>query len=97
MVINLRRKSRLVRRANTAGHVWSYYKASRDFRLGRVRRCFLNGREITDQTFYCDTRRGIVRLYKLNAEGKKYLDPVTHEAAWEEKRGHVKLRRTRAA
>jgi hypothetical protein len=53
---------------------------------------------VTDHTFYVDSRRGVVRMFKVNAEGHHYVDPRTdYEAAWEERRGKVKLIRKREA
>ena len=38
-----------------------------------------------------DTRRGVVRLYRLNAEGKKHLDATGTAIAKEERRGRVRV------
>jgi hypothetical protein len=56
------------------------------------KRCFrtrvwLNGVEVSSRCFYADGRRGVVRLYRHNAEGHKYIED--DHAATEERRGHV--------
>ena len=69
----------------------------RDRTRCRRARVWLDGVEVTARCFYVDTRRGVVRLYALNAAGKKYLDsdplPPTGESrvATEERRGRVRL------
>lgn len=93
MVINLRRHRR--KRADERGHVWEIGGYRRDTKWMRTGRVFLNGREVTHDTFYVDTRRGIVRQYLRNAEGNLYLAPGANEPAWSEKRGHVKLTRAK--
>lgn len=55
--------------------------------LCRRSRIWLNGTEVTSRCVYADMRRGVVRLYALNAEGKKYADG--DRVATEERRGHV--------
>jgi hypothetical protein len=51
-----------------------------DRKKARRSRAWLNGEEVTSRCFYADDRRGIVGLYRLNADGEKYLeDPRTHE------------------
>ena len=68
-------------------------------RLARSRgiRCLLNGRDVTPRAFYADTRRGIVRLYKVDISGKKYVDRDLDIVATEELRGKVRLVRSEAA
>jgi hypothetical protein len=102
MVINLQRQRRPRRRLLPdfrGGWRWRVVRGHyrKDMEGGKRYRCFLNGVEITRDTFYVDTRRGIVRVHKRNEEGRIYLDPATHRAAWEEKRGNVKLVRAKAA
>jgi len=56
--------------------------------------------EVTNRCFYADGRRGVVRLYRLNAEGRKYVEhgefrhwnvppQLRPRIATEELRGHV--------
>ncbi len=68
------------------------YSQRRRKRLRHVR-CFLNGEDVTSRSFYADTRRGVVRLYKLNAEGKRYIDPTgwPRRVAVEERHGVVRI------
>lgn len=60
-------------------------------------RAWLNGVEVTRRCFYADSRRGIVRLYKLNAEGRKYVNqyPDDMRPATETLKGRVVIRRQR--
>lgn len=37
-------------------------------------RAWLNGEEVTSRCFFADDRRGIVKLYRLNAEGRFYVE-----------------------
>ncbi len=68
----------------------------RDRARCRQTRVWLDGEEVTTRCIYVDPRRGVVRLYRLNAEGKKYLDsdPLPphggSRVATEERRGHVR-------
>ena len=55
----------------------------------RRSRIWLNGTEVTTRCFYADMRRGVVRLYSLNAEGKKYRGR-DNSVATEERRGRVR-------
>lgn len=89
VVINLRRIKRF--RADETGRRWSVTN-DRDMRLSWKYRCFFNGKEVTHETFYCDTRRGIVRMFVRDAGGKFYIG---HDGniVQVERRGHVKLRR----
>lgn len=57
-------------------------------------RCLLNGVDVTSRAFYADTRRGIVRLFRTDISGKKYLDDG--DIAKEERRGRVRLIRGEA-
>jgi hypothetical protein len=62
-----------------------------------VTRVWLDGVEVTNRCFYADGRRGVVRLYRLNAEGRKFIQPILNAPHWavprrvatEERRGHV--------
>lgn len=98
MVINLRRAVPRLMRADETGRVWQRSTHHRrDWRKGMAYRCFLNDQEVTKHTFYCDTRRGIVRMFVSNESGDHFRDPATGHAAWIEKRGRVRLRRKVAA
>lgn len=72
----------------------------RDRERCRNARVWLDGVEITADCFYVDARRGVVRLYARNAEGKHHLDsdprPPTAESrvATEERHGRVRLQVT---
>jgi hypothetical protein len=66
----------------------------KDARRARTYRCFLNGRDITNDCFYADPRRGIVRVYLRNAEGRAYL--TEGMVAKAELRGRVHLRKQAA-
>lgn len=60
-------------------------------------RVWLNGKEVTNDTFYVDVRRGIVRMFLRDAEGHVYLDPKKwDEPAWVERRGRVTARPVKA-
>jgi hypothetical protein len=73
----------------------------RDLKRTRVARVWLNGVDMTSRCFYADGRRGVVRLYRVNAEGHKYIEHA-HFQRWavpshlrprvatEERRGHVR-------
>jgi hypothetical protein len=89
MVINLRRYGR-----QTNGR--TDFHRPRRTRINMMRyRVFFNERDVTTQTFYVDSRRGIVRMFTLNDDGHIFVDPETHEVAREERRGHVRLSRRR--
>jgi hypothetical protein len=62
------------------------------FKKARTMRCFLNGEDITRQTFYADTKRGIARVFLLNENGRPYVakDRKAATATW---RGQVRLAR----
>lgn len=91
MVINLRRHRRM--RADVRGRTWPVGSYRRDRVGARRYRCFLNGEEVTTRTFYVDSRRGIVRMFKHTPEGRICLEPVTLRPVIEERRGRVQLRR----
>lgn len=61
MTINVRRKS--------------HRALSRDLRLGLRYRCFLNGKDVTNRTFYVDTRRKIIGMNIHNEKGQAFLNP----------------------
>lgn len=93
MVINLRRFRRLT--ADETGRIWSVGSYRKDERGCYRYRVFLNNKDVTNQTFYVDSRRGVVRMLARNVEGNFYVgrdgNPVTIE-----RRGHVRLRRLRS-
>ena len=91
MVIDVGRKRRM--RADCTGRTWPVGSYRRNDIASRRYRCFLNGSEVTHQTFYCDTRRGIVRMFLVDADGRPTMTPVGDEVATVERRGHVQLRR----
>jgi hypothetical protein len=70
----------------------------RDLKRTRCTRVLLDGVDVTNRCFYADGRRGVVRMYKLNLSGQKYLEPIINAPHWdvprriatEEKRGHVR-------
>lgn len=63
-------------------------------RISRTRgiTVWLDGVEVTKRCFYADPRRGVVRLYLLDADGHKYIDRAAGGAAKEERRGRVEVR-----
>lgn len=69
------------------------------------RRVWLNGIEVTNRCFYADGRRGVVKLYRLNAEGHKFTEPILAAPHWdvprrvatETRRGHVRWGRLHTA
>jgi hypothetical protein len=76
-------------------------KRRRDLKRARTTRVWLNGVDVSDRCFYADGRRGVVRLYRLNAQGQKFLEPILDAPHWdvpkrvakEERRGRVQWRR----
>ena len=66
----------------------------RDWTRCRRTRVWLNGVDVTTRCFYADGRRGVVRLYRLNAEGRKFIE--NGRVATEERRGQVRWGRTAA-
>jgi len=87
MVINLRR-GRRTRRGK--------YRRHRKDLVGAQRyRAFLNGVDVTHNTFYVDSRRGVIRMFVRNRKGCIVYDPWTDGAVEIELRGHVKLTRKR--
>jgi len=46
-------------------------------------RVFLNGEDVTSRCFYADGRRGVVRLYRLNERGKKFVEPILNAPYWD--------------
>lgn len=97
MVINLRRYRR--QRADARGRIWwiGTHRPRRTHINMRRYRVFLDGNDVTTRTYYVDSRRGIVRMFKHNDDGLVYLDPVTREPAQEKRRGKVKLIRRKEA
>ena len=92
MVINLRRYRKS--RADKAGYIWHFGLSRRTYINMHRYRVFLDGREVTERTFYVDSRRGRVRLYQHDSDGKKHTVPDGEggfELAWAEVRGHVRL------
>ena len=89
MVINLRRYRRL--HADAKGRIWASGMLARDKKAMMRYRAFLNGEDVTDRTFYVDSRRGIVRMHINDADGHALLAESGDEVAWEERRGHVRL------
>lgn len=58
-------------------------------------RAWLNGIEVTERCFYADPRRGVVRLFLLDVDAKKYVNRATGEVAWAEFSGQVVVIRKR--
>ena len=90
MVSNLRRHRRLT--ADTKGQIWSVGSYRKDTRFATNYQVFFNGRDVTHSCFYFDTRRGRVRLFVRDSEGKFYIGRDGNIAETE-KRGHVKVKR----
>ena len=71
----------------------------RDRALCSRARVWLDDVEVTTRCFYADDRRGVVRLYRLNEAGKKFIEPILNAPHWnmpprvavEERRGHVRI------
>ena len=51
----------------------------------------LDGEDVSNQCFEVDDREGWVRVYVLKEDGKKFYNVTTNSAAWEEKKGEVKI------
>jgi hypothetical protein len=66
----------------------------RDMRKAQRYRCFLNGEDVTNRTFYSDSRRGVVRMFSRNEHGKLYAEDG--EVATEERQSRVRLVRRAA-
>lgn len=95
MVVNLQRFRRV--RADEGGHIWTVGSYRKDRKAAIRYRVFFNGREVTNDTFYVDTRRGVVRMYLRDGTGRLFVDPVNgDEPAHVERRGSVKLIRRKA-
>jgi hypothetical protein len=58
-------------------------------------RVWLNRQEVSDRCFYADPRRGVVRLFLHNSEGRPYLSDLD-TVATEERRGRVVVRKMAA-
>jgi len=96
MVIDVTRKR--PQRRDTTGRRCTWRNGYRKDREASKRyRVFFNGVDVTAHTQKVDTRRGVIRLLRTDAEGKRYIDWETHSSAVVERRGHVKLRRIRVA
>lgn len=61
-------------------------------RTGERLRVYLNGVDVTEHCYFADDVEGIVRVWKTNAQGRRYLDPATHRAASEELHGAVVIK-----
>lgn len=61
-------------------------RRSRDRKRTAHLRVRLDGR-LRPEAFYVDGRRGVVREYKLNDKGHKYVE--NGDVAWQELRGRV--------
>lgn len=55
----------------------------RDFRRCKKIGVLFNGVDVTTRCFYADGRRGVVRLYRLNADGKKFTEPILNAPHWD--------------
>lgn len=42
----------------------------------------MNGEDVSARCFYADDRNGVVRLYKLNANGHKYVRGTKGDPEW---------------
>lgn len=97
MVVNLKRYR--FRRVNRYGEpVYGLHRPRRTRINANRYRVFLNGHEVTDRTFYVDSRRGVVRMYLHGSDGRPYTVPVgggRFVAASTERRGRVRLVRRR--
>ena len=65
----------------------------RDRKKAQRSRVRLNGEDVTSRCFYADDRVGVVGLYCVNAEGRKYVNAARTGAAKEWKHGAVCIRR----
>lgn len=63
----------------------------RESRKGRRSRAWLNGVDVSSRCFYADDRAGVVRLYLVNVDGKKYV--TAGKVATGEFRGRVRIGR----
>jgi hypothetical protein len=67
-------------------------RSERDREIGRRYRCLLNGRDVTNDTFYADGRRGIVGMYLRDDAGRfLFSDGWRDEVGKVFKRGRVRL------
>lgn len=64
---------------------WDYRESAGIFLM-----VFIDGEDVTNHCFESDDREGYVGLYKLNAEGHKYVDFDTMECAREWRTGNVR-------
>ena len=95
MVVNLRRYRRV--RADKRGHTWPVGRYRSDWKAVCNYTIRLDGVDVTNETFYVDGRRGIVRMYALNQDGHKHYDAAIDDVVTVERRGHVQLRRRKDA
>ncbi len=57
-------------------------------------RVFLNGRDVSLQCHYADARRGVVRLFVKDPNGKWRINETRDGVVREERRGRVRIMRT---
>ena len=62
----------------------------RDAAKARKTRVTLNGTDVTNLCYFADDRRGIVRMYRLDANGKKFV--AGDRVATEQRLGSVRMR-----
>lgn len=62
----------------------------RDRKRCRRARVWLDGVEVTSRCFYADGRRGVVRLFKHDANGHVVVNDTMDGIATEELHGHVR-------
>lgn len=66
----------------------------RDMRhVGRYH-VILNGRDVTQECFFVDSRRGIVRRYMVGTDGMGVINDTCDGIQTEELRGRVRLKRS---
>lgn len=68
----------------------SQHRRSKAWHRLMLSRCWINGEEVTKRCFYADPRRGVVRLYVLDANGKPQINRQRDGVMTEERRGRVK-------
>jgi hypothetical protein len=66
---------------------WRRHKAE----TGEYLHVFVDGDEVTTECDYANDEEGVVRLLRRNADGKRYIDPDTHRAAFEWRTGRVEI------
>ena len=75
--------------------VYNAYKLGRKRRAKRYR-VWLNEREVSDNCFYADPRRGVVRLFSRMDDGMFRLTENRDGVITEERRGRVVVRKMAA-